>query len=341
MRLKKIGFLMAAGVAILAGCQQTAHTDLTFQRGVQLLAAGSPQSAIPFLTQVIASAPDGPEPHAILALAYALDLQSDRAIAQAGQVRRAKGEAPGWELVALGIAEMAKRRDSEATRHLDLLVRNIPQGCPMGLAARQWLALSLLLQGHDAKALESAETLTHTGPARTTALLWTALIHAQCDRSSQAAEALAGAAKEIAVLEPRKPPLPNGDAEEDGQDLYDAAVAALAKGELEKATGFFNSVAQRNPNASDAPVWLSLIAAANGDWPSGRSKLKAACGIGSLRSRGLASHLFSVVCAIERRPEAMIQSIVVGQRLLGRSNLPAHVVAQPKADVVWFSERME
>ena len=338
MPLKKIGFLMAAGVAILAGCQQTAHTDLTFQRGVQLLAAGSPQSAIPFLTQVIASAPDGPEPHAILALAYALDLQSDRAISQAGQVRRAKGEAPGWELVALGIAETAKRRDSEATRHLDLLVSNIPQGCPMGLAARQWLALSLLLQGHDAKALESAETLANTGPARTTALLWTVLIHAQRDRSSQAAEALAQAAQEIAVLEP---PLPNGDAEEDGQDLYDAAVAALAKGELEKATGFFNSVAQRNPNASDAPVWLSLIAAANGDWPSGRSKLREACGNGSLRSRGLANHLFSVVCAIERRPEAMIQSIVVGQRLLGRSNLPAHVVAQPKADVVWFSERMK
>jgi hypothetical protein len=337
MRLREIGFLMAAGLAILAGCQQTAHTDLTFQRGVQLLAAGSPTSAIPFLTQVIASAPDGPEPHAILALAYALDLQSDRAISQAGQVRRAKGEAPGWELVALGIAETAKRRDSEATRHLDLLVSNIPQGCPMGLAARQWLALSLLLQGHDAKALESAEALANTGPARTTALLWTVLIHAQRDRSSQAAEALAQAAQEIAVLEPS---LPNGDAEEDGQDLYDAAVAALAKGELEKATGFLNSVAQRNPNASDAPVWLSLIAAANGDWPSGRSKLREACGNGSLRSRGLANHLFSVVCAVERRPEAMIQSIVVGQRLLGRSNLPAHVVAQPKADVVWFSERM-
>jgi len=338
MRLREIGFLMAAGVAILAGCQQTAHTDLTFQRGVQLLAAGSPTSAIPFLTQVIASAPDGPEPHAILALAYALDLQSDRAIAQAGQVRRAKGEAPGWELVALGIAEMAKRRDSEATRHLDRLVRNIPQGCPMGLAARQWLALSLLLQGRDAEVLESAETLANTGPARTTALLWTVLIHAQRDRSSQAAEALAQAAQAIAVLEP---PLPNGDAQEDGQDLYDAAVAALAKGELQEATGFFNSVAQRNPNASDAPVWLSLIAAAKVDWPSGRSKLKEACSNGSLRSRGLANHLFSVVCAIERRPEAMIQSIVVGQRLLGRSNLPAHVVAQPKADVVWLSDKMK
>ena len=338
MRLKKIGFLMAVGVAILSGCQQTVHTDLTFQRGVQLLAAGSPKSAIPFLTQVIASAPDGPEPDAMLALAYALDLQSDRAILQAGQVRRAKGEAPGWELVAVGIAEMAKRRDSEATRHLGLLVSNIPQGCPMGLAARQWLALSLLLQGHDAKALESAETLTNTGPARTTALLWTVLIHAQRDRPSQAAEALAQAAQEITVLEP---PLPNGDAEEDGQDLYDAAVAALAKGELQEATGFFNSVAQRDSNASDAPVWLSLIAAANGDWQLGRSKLREACGNGSLRSRGLANHLFSVVCAIERRPEAMIQSIVVGQRLLGRSNLPAHVVAQPKADVVWFSEWMK
>jgi hypothetical protein len=338
MRLEKIGFLMAAGMAILAGCQQTAHPDLTFQRGVQLLAAGSPKSAIPFLTQVIASAPDGPEPHAMLALAYALDLQSDRAILQAGQVRRAKGEAPGWELVALGIAEMARRRDSEATRHLDLLVSNIPQGCPMGLAARQWLALSLLLQGHDAKALESAETLANTGSARTTALLWTVLIHAQRDRSSQAAEALAGAAEKIAVWEPH---LSSGGAEEDGQDLYDAAVAALAKGELEKATGFFNSVVQRNPNASDAPVWLSLIAAANGDWPSGRSKLKEACGNGSLRSRGLANHLFSVVCAIERRPEAMIQSIIVGQRFLGRSNLPAHVVAQPEADAVWFSERMK
>jgi hypothetical protein len=338
MRLKTVGLLMAGGVAILAGCQQPAHTDLTFQRGVQLLAAGSPKSAIPFLTQVIASAPDGPEPHAMLALAYALDLQSDRAILQAGQVRRAEGEAPGWELVALGIAEMAKRRDSEATRHLDLLVGNIPPDGPMGLAARQWLALSLLLQGQDAKALESVGVLSRPGPARATALLWTVLIHARQDRSSQAAEALAQAAQEITVL---KPPLPNGDAEEDGQDLYDAAVAALAKGELAKATGFLHSATQHDPNASDAPVWLSLIAAANGDWQLGRSRLKEACGTGSLRSRGLAYHLFSVVCAIERRPEAMIQSIVVGQRLLGRSDLPAHVVAQPKADVVWFSDKMK
>jgi len=338
MRPKTIGFLMAAGVAILAGCQRTAHTDLTFQRGVQLLAAGSPKSAIPFLTQVIASAPDGPEPHAMLSLAYALDLQSDRAILQAGRVRRARGEAPGWERVAVGIAEMVKGQESEATQHLQQAAATVPQGGPMALATRQWLMLSLLLEGNQAGALRSIEELAKFPPAHTTALLWAVLIHSQQGRFVQAAESLVRAAKDIAGSDPH---LPEGGQEPDDQSLYDAAISALAKGELAKARDLFDSLQQRNATASDAPVWLSLIAAANGDWPPGRSKLKEACGYGSLRSQGLANHLFSVVCAIERRPEAMIQSIVLGQRLLGRSDLPAHVVAQPEADVVWFSDKMK
>lgn len=338
MRLKKISFLMAAGLALLTGCRQTVHTDLTFQRGVQLLAAGSPRFAIPFLTQVITSAPDGPEPHAMLALAYALDLQSDRAILQAGQVRRGKREGPGWELVAVGIAEMAKGHASEATRHLEQVVSTGPQGSPMALAARQWHVLSLLLQGNHAKALESVEELAKPGPLRTTALLWAVLIHTQQSRSSQAAEALSLAAEEIAVLEPH---LPDDSQEADDQTLYDAAVVALAKGELAKANSLFDSVQHRNPKASDTPVWLSLITAANGDWTSGRSKLKEACSNGLLRSRGLANHLFSVVCATEKRPETMIQSLLAGQRLLGRNNLPAHVAVHPKPDVVWLSDSIK
>src|ERR1035437_5995380 len=112
MRLLHVTLLLFVALAGIAGCarQTAAHepATLTLQRGAQLLAAGSPKSAIPFLTQTIAAAPDGPEPLARLSLAYALDLQDERAILEAQQVRRPKGSAPGWELVAPPIAQMPR-----------------------------------------------------------------------------------------------------------------------------------------------------------------------------------------------------------------------------------------
>jgi len=78
-----LALILAAGLCVLGGCQQAIPpSDLTLSRGSQLLAAGSPKSAIPLLSQTVISTPDGPEPMAMLSLAYALDLQPERAIAE-------------------------------------------------------------------------------------------------------------------------------------------------------------------------------------------------------------------------------------------------------------------
>ncbi len=341
MQIRQVGILIVIVGPLLAGCQQAPQApqapqaDLTFQRGVQLLAAGSPRSAIPFFTQVIASAPDGPAPHALLSLAYALDLQRERAILQAAQAHRAQGEPPGWELVAIGIARMTQGQYEEAVQSLDRLVSASSQSSPMAISARQWLTLAILLKGDSPGALESLEPLIRSGSTRTTGLLWAVLIESHTGRSPQAGERLAEAARTIAV--PDRYPQDMGG-EVDDQATYDAAVASLAKGELPRAYQLFAALQQRSPKFSDAPVWLSLIAAAQGDWPLARSRLREACRKGSCRSQGLAKHLYSVVCAIDGKPDAAVQLVVVGQRLLGRSNLPLHVVKQPQSDVVWFSD---
>src|SRR5882724_9366299 len=113
----------ALSLSLLGGCQSTSKPalvggDMTFQRGAQLLASGSPKSAIPFLTQTIASQPDGPEPLALLSLAYALDLQDQRAIMEAALVHRPDGSAPGWEFVAVGIAQMDMHQPNRAAATL-------------------------------------------------------------------------------------------------------------------------------------------------------------------------------------------------------------------------------
>ena len=112
--------LWVLGVALLAGgtgCQQQQASPpppgFAFDRGERFLAAGSPKSAIPFLTQTVTSTPDGPEPMALLSLAYALDLQPERAILQARKVRRPPGN-HGWEFVAVGIAKMTQHLPDEA-----------------------------------------------------------------------------------------------------------------------------------------------------------------------------------------------------------------------------------
>jgi predicted Zn-dependent protease len=336
-RQTEIVFVLA-GLALfaLAGCRQTPATDLTFERGVQLVAAGSPRLAIPFLTQVITSAPDGPEPHAMLSLAFALDLQGERAILQAAQVRRPAGEPPGWEGLAVGIARMTQGQYPEAVRTLKKLSDTTPPNDPMAVSAAQWLALALLHEGDSEGAVAALEPLAAVGPARTTALLWMVLIQSRGSDAAEAARRLGEAARAVAV-----PQGPVADVElEDVQVVYDAAVAALASGTPREAERMFSVVQRRSPNSFDAAVWLSLIAAADGDWSVARARLRDACSQGSYRSQGLANHLYGVVCALERKPDATVQVIVVGQTLLGRGSLSRQVAKQPPSDNVWFSDAM-
>jgi predicted Zn-dependent protease len=325
-----------AVTAVLAGCQSPAPSNMTMQRGSQLMAAGSPKSAIPFLAQTIASSPDGPEPVALLALGYALDMQAERAILQARQVRRPAGAPPGWETVAVGIAEMVRRRPAEAEANLERVAATAPVDSPLGQAGRQWLALAQLLNGNRDQALESLEALAESPSMKTSAMLWAVLIHAQAGQSQQASDSLIQCAAMIAG--PSEPVL---RAEVSGQALYDSAVAAIAAGNFGSAQDRFLSLQQAEGSPSDTPVWLALIAGACGDWSGSRAMLKEACQSGLPPSRGLANQLFSVVCALEDRPDSMIEHMLAGQRTLGRNQFPLYTTAQPKPEPVWFSDSMK
>ena len=328
-------------IMTMAGCRQPVASDLTFHRGAQLLASGSPKSAIPFLTQTIASSPDGPEPVAMLALAYALDLQADRAILQANQVRRAKGAAPGWELAAVGIAEMTRRRPAEAVASLQRLLDNVPSDSPLAPAARQWLVLAQILKSDHAQAEESLRALAQSPSMQPCARLWAAIVHAYHGQNASVAQDLMQCAK-VVVSDSGQQALGRSLAAADDQTLYDAAVAATAKGDLDTAQRLFATVEKRSPDACDAAVWLALLAGARAqeDPQAARAMLKQACESGSMQSRGLANQLFSVVCALEDRPEEMIQCILAGQRMLGRNSSPLRTVDQPKPESVWGSDNI-
>ncbi len=333
---------IAAGLALLvlagglAGCRLP-PSDMTMQRGSQLLAAGSPKSAIPFLSQTVASTPDGPEPLALLSLAYALDMQPDRAIAQARLVRTRPNQPPGWETVAVGIAEMVGRRPEAAEQTLQRVASATSPDMPIGQAARQWLALAQVLGGRREQAIETLQGLAEYPPMKASAMLWAVLIHSQAGQAKQSAEALTQCAAAIRIHDE---PVPAGDLS--GQALYDSAVATAAAGNLETAgTRFATLLQQQESGVADTPVWMALLAAARGEWPAARVLLKEACRNGSVRSRGLASQLFAVVCALEDRPDAMIEHMLGGQRLLGRSATPAYVLEQPKPEPVWFSDNLK
>lgn len=323
-------------VLVLAGCQRPAPTDMTLQRGSQLLAAGSPASAIPFLSQTIASTPDGPEPIALLALAFALDMQADRAIAEAGLVHRSANSPPGWEVVAVSIAEMVQRRPGDAQANLARVVATAPLDTVIGQSSRQWLALAYLLGGDRDKALETLQELATVPSMKTSAMLWVVLIQAHAGRTPQASEALARCVTRIAMPGPSAP---EGDAE--GQALYDSAVAAMAARDFDTAQARFAVLVQKGEEDSDVPVWLALITVVRGDWHGAQALLREACSSGSRRSRGLANQLLSVAFAMEDRPDAMIEHLLAGQRLLGRNSSPNYVVEQPKPDIVWFSDHMK
>ena len=327
------------------GCQQVAHEDFTYQRGVQLLAAGSPKSAIPFFSQVISAVPDGPQPHAMLALAHALDQQPKLAVKEAARVhRKAKSDGKvGWEHVALGVAALRQHQPSDAALHFAKVYAAAPSGSAVRSAAGQWLALALLLKG-DRKAalvcLDRCVTAPELIGTRTTCLLWTALIRGYGRNSTKATVDLAKAAKRVMGGRQEQPLSLEDAADADSQELCNAAVAAIAVGDLDQAEPLLEILDARGANTYDASVWLGLVNAAQGRWSQARKRLKAACEAGPMGSQGLANHLYGVVSALESQPSHMLHHVLLGQRKLRRE--PLLMQAPPKAqrDNVWLSHEM-
>jgi hypothetical protein len=207
-------------------------------------------------------------------------------------------------------------------------------------ASGQWLIFSLVLNRDYPKALAVVKCLTRNPQMQTTALLWATVIQSEAGNSKAAADSLIQCAK-LATNESGARALHGDLVAADDQARYDAAIAAIAAGDLETARKLFQIVRINTPLESDAPVWLALIAGANHDWEACRAGLKEACETGSTDSCGLANQLFGVVCAIEDRPDDMIDSVLAGQRLLGRNSTPAYIVDQPKPESVWFSDSMK
>jgi hypothetical protein len=337
MKMAVLSILGLTLLLSLTGCQKPVRpTGFSLDRGAQLLAGGSPKSAIPFLTQTVAGVPDGPEPVALLSLAYALDLQHDRAVLQASKVRRPPGTGPGWEAIAVGIARMTEERPAEAVAALEL----VGNDSPAATSARQWCVLALLLGGSRPEAVHALETMSGDPALRTSAALWLAVVHEQNGRKDLAQAALECCAQTVATASGEmalRGDLNNADA----QTLYDAGLAAVAKGDIAKGQYLLSRVRERTLDACDTTVWLALIGGIQDDWQTCRNRLAAACETGSAPSRGLAAQVFSVVCALEDRPEAMIQYTLLGQRMLGRAAEPSYIHEQPKPEPVWNSDRMQ
>ncbi len=373
--------LLALPVVVLlvaGGCDVQVATDPTFERGTQLLAAGSPKSAIPVFSQLIVRQPDGGETHAMLALAYALDLQPESAIEQAHLAvardpwRQAQ---PGWETVALGIAELTRGRSDQAVGRLQEVASANPDEVGLGAAAGQWLTLALLVKGERTRAVDQLATGSNSesgiphpeagesdapGPtgrpasvphseiglarsphARQTALLWSVLINSNSQAPGQAARALAQLAGQ-AVGSRRGDSLDRLEpASANPQDLTDAGMLAARDGRLDRAQAMFSALHQRSANVCDSAIWLALVAAAQGQPERSRDLLRSACQQGPQDARALANQLFSVVCALDGRADLMIQHILTGQRLACHYRFPMQTPQEPPADKVWFSDRLK
>jgi len=305
------------------------------------LAAGSPKSAIPFLTQTVTSTPDGPEPMALLSLAYALDLQPERAILQARKVRRPPG-AHGWEFVAVGIAKMTQHLPDEAVSLLRPAAAEDPIRNPVAQSARQWLILAQLLNNETDDALLTLTDLSHSNSMKSSALLWTTLVQEERGKMDLARAALIQAANCTATDSGRKA-LAGNLTGADAQSLYDAAIAALGAGDLAQADALFALVRSQNADAGDTAIWQALLAGTSnsGSWAAARARLREASETGGEQTRGLANQLFSVVCAMEDRPEQMVQFTLAGQRLMGRTASASYIHEQEQPDRVWFSDQMK
>ena len=339
-----IPLIVAVLPGVFSGCGiRQDREDLTFRCGVEALAAGSPKSAIPFLSQVVASYPEAPRPRAMLAMAYALDLQPGLAVRQAELVRRdpKTDGPPGWEYVAMGIAAMTRHDPSGAVCRFEKVCSAAGAEPGMKCAAAQWLTLALLLKGDDKAALARLVRLGRDKEARTTTLLWSVLIHGHKGKNSEAAKSLTEIASQVAGRGRARAMEAVDAAKADDRDVCDAGIAAIRRGELAGAKKLFMTLHTRSANASDAQVWLALVAAAQGKWEETTGRLKKGCGEGPYRSRSLSNHLFSVVCALEGRPHALIQHLLTGRRLAGRNRLHVQVPGKAKANSSSFRDKFD
>ena len=315
-------FIPAALAVLLlaAGCTENARVGPTYRRGVEALAAGSPMSAIPFLTQAVAAAPDDPKAHTMLAVAYAIAMEPRLAVrtAQGAPVGPNAPAVPGWRDIALGIAAVVRHQPDDAAGHFRrvLTADRAPDGARQ--TAGQWLTLALLLNGDPDEAIESMQhwhSLADHNGTGPTALLWATLIQAHLGKAAKAREGLVSIAG--CVGGPRRVTLPAASqiGDLDDRELTAAGIAAVRQDKLDDAEKFFTALDARGPNTCDARVWLALLAAAQGNWGQTLERLKTAHADGPRQSRALANQLLSVARAIQNRPQAMIQHMLIGQRL--------------------------
>lgn len=328
-------------VSLAAGCAQPSTDSLTFRRGVQILAAGSPRLAIPLFSQVISAIPDGPEPHAMLAMAYALDLRSEAACRQAvvSQSKRGSRSAPGWECVALGIADLTRRRTEQARQRFSALADD--DRCQSGVrhAAAQWAVLAALVEGRCDLALDLLQKQRQAPqPERQiTAMLWTVLVAARAQQRDPAVETLkALAARFVSPVVP-----PAGDpAYRSSAELRDAALRAMAKGDLPAARQALADLREKDPAPAEALLWDGLISAAQGDWSRACSELDRASRMGSRTVRGLARHLQTVAAAAEGDAGQTVAHLLAGQRLMSNPQTFGLQPTQAKGENVWMSHQL-
>ena len=327
---KEVALVLAVLFVGASGCAQQKRANLSFRYGVEALASGSSRSAIPFLCQATRWDSEAPEPRSMLAVAYALNLQPEDAIRQANQVRRDhRGDGPpGWECVAMGIAAVCRHNPSSAATHFENFRSGAEASPAAKCAATQWLALALLLKGDKKGALEFLGRFPRGSELRTTALLWSVLIHGHGGDVREAADALRTIALEANGDHGPRSPQPTNLPAMGDQDLRDAGVAAVRQGHVSKAEALFSALARRDSNSYDAQVWLALISASLGRWDQAGERLKNGCHEGPMRSQSLSNDLSSVLCALKGRPRAMIQRQLTARRLARRSSLRMYV-SQP------------
>jgi len=327
---KEVALVLAVLFVGVSGCAQQKRANLSFRYGVEALASGSPRTAIPFLCQATRWDSEAPEPRSMLAVAYALNLQPEDAIRQANQVRRNhRGDGPPrWECIAMGIAATYRHDPSRAVTYFENFRSGAEASPAVKRAATQWLALALLLKGDKKGALELLGRFPRGSELRTTALLWSVLIHGHDGDVREAADALRTIALEANGQDRPGSAQPTNLRAMGDQYLRDAGVAAVRQGQASKAEALFSALARRNTNSYDAQVWLALISASLGRWDQAGERLKNGCREGPMYSQSLSSDLSSVLCALEGRPRAMIQHQLAARRLARRSSLRMYV-SQP------------
>jgi hypothetical protein len=170
-----------------------------------------------------------------------------------------------------------------------------------------------------------------TPAERTTALLWSALVHGRYGETQEAATALSDVAGHVSGGRARGAPPSGGAADE--------AMGALARGNLRTAEEKFRALESR-PESCNASVWLALIAAAQGKWDQTCEGLTRASEEATPRSRGLAHSLLAVVCALDGRPQEVIHHTLAGQRLLRQNRFLPVGLTEAKPDTVWLSDRL-